>query len=164
LVYDMMVAKGQDAFAEEYGLVPFGVSILAPTRTLCEKIMGLVRFSHTPEPVSDLRNKIRHIYDLHQLLQQQDMAIFFESAEFDQMLHMVARDDEVSFRNNKGWLYHHPAHALVFADLERIWPQLRATYNGRFKSLVYGDLSDEQLILGSLAKIRKRLQKIEWTV
>lgn len=152
-VYDMMVAKGQDALAEEYGLTPFGVSILAPTRTLCEKIMSLVRFSYTPEPISDLRNKIRHIYDLHQLLQQKDMAIFFQSAEFDQMLHKVAKDDEVSFRNNKEWLYHHPAHALVFADLEKIWPQLRATYNGRFKSLVYGDLPDEQLILGSLSII-----------
>jgi len=64
-IYEMMEAAGQGALAVEYGLLPFKVNVLAPTRTFCEKVMSLVRFSHTEKPVEDLRNKIRHIYDLH---------------------------------------------------------------------------------------------------
>jgi hypothetical protein len=95
-IYQMMAEKGQIDIAVEYGLLPFEVSILAPTRTLCEKIMSLVRFSYTEKPITDLRNKIRHVYDLHQLLGQDDIAAFFKSSSFDEMLHKVAQDDELA--------------------------------------------------------------------
>lgn len=76
-LYQMMLSKGQERIAEEYELLPFEVSILAPIRTVCEKIMSLVRFSYTDTPIIDLKNKIRHVYDLHLLLAQQDISAFF---------------------------------------------------------------------------------------
>ncbi|WP_138485480.1 nucleotidyl transferase AbiEii/AbiGii toxin family protein [Dyadobacter bucti] len=161
-VYQMMQGRGQHSLAEEYALAPFAVSILAPTRTLCEKIMSLVRFSYTETPVIDLRNKIRHIYDLHQLLKQDDISAFFGSGEFDEMLHKVAQDDETSFRNNNDWLYNPPAKALFFIDLDNIWPQMRGTYNGTFKNLVFGELPDEKLVLKTLERIKERLALIQW--
>lgn len=161
-VYRMMQDRGQLGLAEEYGLAPFAVSILAPTRTLCEKIMSLVRFSYTGTPITDLRNKIRHIYDLHQLLKQDDISTFFDSGAFDEMLHKVALDDQVSFRNNKDWLYNSPIQALIFADLDNVWPQIRSTYSGTFKNLVFGALPDEKSVLETLERIKERLMLIEW--
>src|SRR5690606_28658202 len=77
-IYDMMVATGQKALAEEYNLLPFEVLVLDSQRTLCEKIMSLVRFSHTEQPIADLNAKIRHVYDIHQLLKDETIRNFFK--------------------------------------------------------------------------------------
>jgi hypothetical protein len=162
-IYQMMQARGQDELATQYDMFPFEVRLLAPTRTLCEKIMSLVRFSYTEKPLVDLRNKIRHVYDLHQLLQQEDISAFLDADEFAGMLHKVGRDDEVSFRNNKEWLYRHPADALLFSDLDRVWPQLRSTYYGSFKNLVFGELPTDEQVFQTLTRIKKRLVLVNWT-
>jgi len=103
-IYDMMVERGQEDMAAEYDLFPFQVYALELTRTLCEKIMSLVRFSYSDNPIGDLRMKIRHIYDLHKMLKDVGLIIFFNSSEFDQFICKVAQDDVVSFRNNNAWL------------------------------------------------------------
>ncbi|WP_077920529.1 nucleotidyl transferase AbiEii/AbiGii toxin family protein [Spirosoma sp. 209] len=163
-VYQMMQSRGQRDLASQYDLLPFDVPLLAPTRTLCEKIMSLVRFSYTTNPILDLRNKIRHIYDLHQLLQQADLSAFFDSDAFVDMLHNVAKDDEVSFRNNKDWLYQHPSQALVFANLDHVWPELRNTYHGSFKNLVFGELPVDKAVVQTLQRIKARLALVVWMI
>ena len=72
----MMLENKQDDIAEKNGLLPFEVLVLEPTRTICEKIMSLVRFSYSENPIIDLKNKIRHIYDLHQLLKHTKFSTF----------------------------------------------------------------------------------------
>ncbi|WP_375447204.1 nucleotidyl transferase AbiEii/AbiGii toxin family protein [uncultured Fibrella sp.] len=161
-VYDMMLASGQQNMAEDYGLLPFDVAVLDPTRTLCEKIMSLVRFSYTPTPMEDLKKKIRHVYDLHQLLQQDDLTAFFNSIDFDLMLRKVVADDKVSFKSNNDWLQYHPSEALIFTDVAPVWRELRSTYNGGFKNLVFGALPNEEHILATLRNIRSRLAQVEW--
>lgn len=56
-VGSMMSNNKQADIAEKYGLLPFDVLVLEPIRTLCEKIMSLVKFSYTENPVEDLRKK-----------------------------------------------------------------------------------------------------------
>lgn len=163
-VYDMMLATDQEAMAKEYGLLPFKVQVLDTRRTICEKIMSLVRFSYGEKPIDDLQKKVRHTYDLHQLLQQDELSSFFNSNEFDTMLLKVAQDDVASFRNNNEWLVHHPNEALMFADLENIWNQMKEAYTNNFKHLVYGSLPHEDLILTTLKSIKERLKQIKWHI
>ena len=99
-VGQMMLDKNQSDIAKENGLLPFELLALEPIRTICEKIMSLVRFSYGENPMDDLKKKIRHTYDLHQLLKQDEFLQFFQSTDFDSMLLKVANDDIVSFRNN----------------------------------------------------------------
>ena len=164
LVGEMMQKNGQGQIALEYGLQPFDVRVLEPIRTLCEKIMSLVRFSYGENPVEDLKQKIRHTYDLHQLLQQSEFSDFFESPAFDEMLIKVANDDIASFRNNNQWLIHHPNEALIFKDLDQVWTELRVAYNGDFKYLVYGILPGDEAVLSTMKKIKARLTSINWTI
>jgi len=42
-IYEMMLATGQQSLAVEYGLLPFDILAMEPKRTVCEKIMSLVR-------------------------------------------------------------------------------------------------------------------------
>jgi hypothetical protein len=44
--------------------------------------MSLARFSNTQEPYTDLANKIRHIYDLHLMLKNEEVAAFFKRPDF----------------------------------------------------------------------------------
>lgn len=164
-VYDMMKDRGQLAVAEEYGLLPFDAQVLDPERTICEKIMSLVRFSYGENPIDDLRKKIRHAYDLHQLLQDEKLKAFFESGSFDKMLLKVGTDDVESFKNNNKWLENHPKDAMIYTDLENIWPQLSNTYNGDFKMLVFGaGFPDEVAVLQTLRQIKERLNKVSWNI
>lgn len=163
-VGQMMLDNHQISIAEENGLLPFGLLVLEPIRTICEKIMSLVRFSYGENPIDDLKKKIRHTYDLYQLLTQEEFLKFFQSTAFDEMLLKVANDDVISFRNNNLWLVHHPNEALIFKDLDNVWIELKTTYNGDFKNLVYGKLPKEEVILETLKMIQERLKTISWTI
>lgn len=145
-------------------MISFEIQILEPTRTICEKIMSLVRFSYTENPIVDLGNKIRHCYDLHQLLRQNQFTEFFESDDFAEMLLEVANDDVISFKSNNRWLIHHPNEAIIFKDIENIWQDLRTTYNGNFRKLVYGKLPSDADVAVTIQKIKERLAYIKWTI
>ena len=163
-VGQMMLDNKQEDIAKEYGLLPFELMVLEPTRTLCEKIMSLVRFSYSEAPLINLKNKIRHTYDLHQLLQQQEFLDFFNSKAFDDMLVKVGNDDVVSFKNNNKWLVHHPSKALIFADVENVWKELSPIYNNEFKNLVYRNFPTDTAILSTLQMIKTRLGLIDWNI
>ncbi|MBM6498288.1 nucleotidyl transferase AbiEii/AbiGii toxin family protein [Flavobacterium macrobrachii] len=163
-VTEMMKENNQEELINQYHLNPFDVLVLSLERTLCEKIMSLMRFSFTEDPITDLNNKIRHIYDIHKLLEKEEINAFFQSSEFDNLLLIVANDDVISFKNNNGWLDNHPATAMIYADIENTWNQLRTTYNTTFNELVYGELPTEEQILTTLNTVKERLKKVDWKV
>ncbi len=163
-VGQMMLDNEQEDIAKEHGLLSFELMVLVPIRTICEKIMSLVRFSYSENPIDDLKKKIRHTYDLHQLLKQEEFLTFFQSTTFDEMLLKVANDDVASFKNNNSWLINHPTEALIFKDLENVWSELKIIYNSDFKNLVYGELPKDEAILETLKMIQKRLNTVGWTL
>lgn len=162
MVYQMMLETGQEAMAEEHGLRPFHIRALDPRRTICEKIMSLVRFSYTEDALEDLRKKVRHTYDLQRMLSRPELREFLGSDEFTAMLLRVARDDADSYRNNNDWLRHHPADAMLFAELPEVWDRLKATYTGDFGNLVFGELPSEASVYSTLEAVRDRLQAVSW--
>lgn len=163
-VGEMMINNGQVEIAKENNLMPFKVLALDPTRTICEKIMSLVRFSYSKKPIEDLKNKIRHVYDLHQLLSKDEFIDFFDSKDFEEMLLRVASDDLVSFKNSNKWLIHHPSDAIIFKELEKVWDELKTSYEAEFRNLVYGDLPTELELFNTLEKMKERLSSITWTI
>jgi len=163
-IYEMMVKNSQQSLIDEYGLNPFEVLVLNPKRTLCEKIMSLVRFSQTQEPITDLRNKIRHTYDIHLMLKDKNLKSFFTSDEFETILLRVATDDIVSFKNNNEWLANHPMTANIFSDTTDTWNKIKDAYTGSFSELVFGELPSEKDILKTLTAVADRLKPIEWNL
>lgn len=158
----MMNATDQNQIIEEYKLQPFTVKVLSKERTFCEKIMSLARFSNTQEPYTDLANKIRHIYDLHLMLKNEEVAAFFKSPDFDTLLIKVGKDDIVSFKNNNEWLQNHPSAAIIFSSPEDTWNKIKTTYRTSFKDLVLGDLPEESDLIITLSQIYSRLQQVKW--
>lgn len=163
-IYEMMVENNQQTLIDEYGMNPFEVLVLNPKRTLCEKIMSLVRFSQTENPIDDLRNKIRHIYDIHLILKDKNINSFFRSDDFDAMLLRVANDDIASFKNNNEWLANHPTTAIIFSETTDTWNKIKSVYTSSFSELVFGQLPDEKGMLNTLTEIANRLKNIEWNI
>lgn len=157
---DMMLEVGQEALAIENGTLPFQVQVMHEHRTVCEKIMSLVRFSYGNNPTQQLKDKIRHTYDIHQLLTIESVNAFFKSSAFDQMLKNVAEDDRLSFKTDNDWLDNHPKDALLFSNTEEVWATLKNTYSQDFARLVYGDLPQEGMILKTLKRVSERLHQI----
>lgn len=163
-ITEMMSATGQGQMIEQYNLQPFTVKVLSKERTLCEKIMSLVRFSQTEEPYKDLANKVRHIYDIHMMLKNIEVADFFNRPAFDELMIKVGKDDVISFKNNNKWLANHPADAIIFKYPEDTWDKIKATYRTTFKDLIMGVLPAEEDLIAELKIIHTRLLKVNWVI
>ena len=59
---------GRESLIEELDMAPFELNVLDKRRTICEKLVSLLRFSFTSQPLDGLNKKIRHFYDLHALV------------------------------------------------------------------------------------------------
>ena len=164
LIYEMIIETNQQQIADEYGLNPFEVNVLSPKRTFCEKIMSLVRFSYTTNPIEDLNNKIRHIYDLNQMLKNKEIKNFFDTQEFNELLVIVANDDLLSFKSGNEWLQNHPTQAIIFKESADVWNELNTTYFSTFNKLVYGELPSENEILETLNKLSERMKYTDWKI
>lgn len=161
---EMMESTGREDLQDQYNMHPFYVQVLTVERTLCEKIMSLVRFSFTEHPYTDLSNKIRHVYDLNRMLTNKKIKAFLEGTEFESMLNMVGQDDITSFKNNNQWLANHPATAIVFNQSEGTWQEIKGAYQANFRDLVTGKLPAEEELMETLIMIGKRLQEIKWAL
>jgi hypothetical protein len=163
-IYDMMHGANQNLLISKYNMQPFQVKVLSKERTFCEKIMSLVRFSNTEKPLTDLANKIRHIYDLNQMLKNKEIESFFYSSEFIVLLIKVANDDVQSFKNNNSWLQIHPSAAIIFSKANDTWSKIRGNYHSKFKELVIGELPSEVDLIATLTIIYDRLKNIKWQI
>lgn len=163
-ITEMMAATGQQQLIDEYAMRSFEVQVLSKERTFSEKVMSLVRFSHTDNPYDDLSKKIRHVYDLHMMLKNNEVTSFFKSTAFDNMLNKVGNDDVEGFRNNNQWLIHHPAEALIFKRPAEAWEKIRGAYQTTFKDMVTGVLPSEKDLVVTLKNISERLHGVTWKV
>ncbi len=138
-IAEMMRNTNQFALIEKYNLAPFEIQVLSTHRTLCEKLMSLIRFSYSTNAIIDLNNKIRHIYDIHKILLVDDIMTFFNSIDFEVMLVRVGHDD-LKIHGENTWIFNHPSRAIIFSDIDNTWDKLRNTYTTSFKKLLYGEL------------------------
>lgn len=129
-----------------------------------EKIMSLVRFSRSEEPIIDLRNKIRHVYDIHQMLKDDEIQQFFKTNNFNKMLITVGQDDMIGYKNNNKWIPEHPSTALIFEKPQETWKQLSTEYNSNFKDIVTGELPAEIALINTLTEVADRLRNIKWEI
>lgn len=167
LIADYIKTTPNAALITQFGLEDFEVKALAVERTFCEKIISLVRFSHTENPLADLSNKVRHTYDLTLLMKLDIIKDFVGSSSFDTMLLQVAKDDDKAIPNDKNWLYKHPKEALIFSETKMVWNTLKKVYTGsKFNELLIGKAKppEENNVFETLQFLSKRIQEIEWNI
>lgn len=137
-VADFFRQSGQEAAVAEFELESFEINVLCTSRTVCEKIMGLVKASYGDNHIANINGKIRHLYDVYYLMQDEFTKEFVSSAQFKEMADKVIACDRETFRAVP-WFDQPLSVACVFENLKGIWPQLSSTYNGVFKDMVVGE-------------------------
>ncbi len=89
----LLLQKRHDVISE-YELGPFDLNILNVSRTFTEKVLSLARISINDDATfSNLQQKIRHFYDIHQILASGTLKDFLGSVKFKDTVDLVIKDD-----------------------------------------------------------------------
>lgn len=159
MIHDLLVETDRADLIDTYHLEPFEVQVLSVERTLCEKIMGLVRTSYDQNAHNQFRARIRHFYDIAMILRDQRYQDFLALDEFLLLIDAVRECDRLTMPGSEVWLEPNILDAMIFSDTETLWDAIKSEFNGTFRDMVYGtDLPKNQEILARLNQIGDALK------
>ena len=161
LIHDFLLAAGRRDLVRQHELDPFCVHVLCVERTLCEKVMGLVRAGYETDPAQEFRRRIRHFYDLVMIMRVDRYREFVTSDAFVHLMAEVRQSDLDSIPSARAWLSPPLSKAMIVADAESLWSQIRPEFHGSFKDMVYGEsVPEDDEVLAVLALIGSSLSNI----
>jgi predicted nucleotidyltransferase component of viral defense system len=132
------VAEGSRA--EYSDLAPFEVTVLAPERTLAEKL-AFVHHRASTRQLEQLRGGARHFYDIYQLLNDSSTVAVLQGGTMAELMVDVDRRSEIA-----GWSYTpRPSEGFAaspaFGDDAEVIGALRQGYV-QIRQLLWGDVPD----------------------
>ena len=162
LIHDFLVAMEDPVeLIGQHELEPFQIPVLCVERTLCEKIMGLVRAGHEANALAEFKRRIRHFYDIVMIMREREYREFVDSDAFTDMIAEVCEWDRKSMPGACVWLDPPLGEAMIVTDAENLWGELRAEFRGNFRDMLYGDsVPDDEEVLGGLELIGASLIRI----
>ena len=160
LIHDFLMDANESDLVRQYELEPFEVLVLGVERTLCEKIMGLVRAGHEAEALAEFRRRIRHFYDIVMIMRERKYQEFVASDAFAELIAKVGESDRQSMPNASTWVDSPLTEAMILADTENLWRGIRSEFHGSFKDMVYGDtVPDDDEVLACFSSISASLAR-----
>lgn len=158
MIFDFYQEQNRTDLIKEYELQSFPIQVLKPERTFGEKVLAIARASYHQTPELQLQNKIRHLYDLHILMNHELLIDFIAKPDFFQIIELVQKDDAESREFQGDWNKEPLTQALIFNDSDELWKSLEKTYKNSFQPLVYGSLPNINEIRMSISILKKRLE------
>jgi len=132
--------SGKQEFVDQFLLEQFSINVLAVERTLCEKIMRLIRASYGGDPIANLRGCIRHFYDIVIILRMPKYRQFLGEKSFGYMMNEVHISDRKLFPNQASeWLDFPMENSKIFSENRRLWNNLSLELQGGFKDMIYSE-------------------------
>ncbi len=161
LIHDFLVEADRTDLVLGHELEPFQVQVLGVERTLCEKIMGLVRAGHEKDALADFRRRIRHFYDIVMIMREREHQAFVTSDAFAELIAEVREWDRQSMPGAAAWLDPPLGEAMIVIGAENLWREIRSEFRGSFKDMVYSDtLPDDDEVLTCLASVGASLARV----
>lgn len=158
LIAEMLCDTDKDDLIRVHDLQSFSIQVLSVERTLVEKILGVIKDSYDVDPTAKLSARIRHIYDVALIVQNEEYRKFLSSDEFKELCKKCIEDEKVQFERT-AYIFDTPlSEAPIFEKFPEWRPSLEATYNGVFKGLVYRDLPSMDVLEETLSFIRDHLR------
>lgn len=143
----------------QFGLEPFDINVLARERTVFEKLLALVRLSY--DGTDKIKGKIRHFYDIHQLLNQHDLQGKILTEENFKIVVLAMNDDASNGIFAGDWLKQPLSESPLFKDLETTWKTIEGTYLTELGALIWGELPEPSAILNTFNQIKKYLARFD---
>lgn len=150
-IAEFMDISNNSEYINEYKLEEFEVNVLDKKRTFVEKIFAVLDFSFKEDYISELSNKIRHLYDIYKLYSDSEVKEFFNSEEFFEMSNRVVVENDF-YGKRKETKYNES----ILYDID-VLDKIKKVYEETFSAFVFGDLPDFNLIKLSLKEILDRI-------
>ena len=148
---------GNEALIEEYGLESFTLNVLDKRQTLTEKLVSLIRFSLSENYIYDVAAKIRHFYDLHYLLQDEECKDYIYSEQFQRDFKVLLDHDRATFDNPEGWNTMDIEQSPLLSDFSSLWENLKTTYMKELPAIAFSDIPGAEEVAISFEEIVKQL-------
>jgi len=139
LIAEVLIEKNETDLVFQYGLESFSINVLSVRRTLVEKILGVIKDSYSDDPVARLSDRIRHLYDICQILKNDEYRDFVVSDDFKLLCDICIEDENTGFSVQSDCFKQPLIDAPIFSEFGSWRVSLNATYTGIFSDLVYGD-------------------------
>ncbi|MCX6250074.1 MAG: nucleotidyl transferase AbiEii/AbiGii toxin family protein [Bacteroidetes bacterium] len=137
------LSKNSEAI-RKYNLETFPLNILDKRRTLIEKMVSLIRFSFSENPIECLTGKIRHFYDIFYLYGDQECKMYLNLSESGSDLIDLIQHDKETFDEPAGWATKKIQDSPILTDFNGIWQKLKNQYNTELSVLAFSKIPEEE--------------------
>lgn len=150
---------GNNDLIAEHNLQPFEVNVLDKRRTMIEKLVSLIRFSFSENPVVAIASKIRHFYDLYFLANHSECADYISSPDFKKDFNELYAHDQEMFAEPANWVGKAANQSPLMTDFHALWTKLKDTYNSELSQLAFSKIPDESKIANVFSEIIQEINQ-----
>lgn len=150
----MMERRGLNDMIADLDMKPFVLNVLDKRRTLCEKVVSLLRFSFEDDPTAGLISKIRHFYDLHFLLGDEECNDYV-AGDLKQNLVELIEHDKREFDRPPKWRDAPVLSSPLIVDFDSTWSKIAAVYQSELSVLSYRTIPGPDEIADSMKGLIK---------
>lgn len=147
---EFLQKTGNEQLIKEYDMQPFEVNVLDRRRTLTEKLVSLLRCSLADNYMPELTAKIRHFYDLHFLLNDEEIQSYLKSNTFKSDFANLFTQDKQRFDKPEGWQNKDIMDSPIIMDLHSVWSTLCKVYSRELPNLAYKEIPTTESIEDSM--------------
>ena len=160
LIGEFLESSGRQDLIKKYGLDPFNLNILDKRRTLIEKIVSLIRFSFSENPIAGISEKVRHFYDNYYLLNDTECKTYFNSVDFVKDITELIEHDRTTFDDPAGWGQKSINQSSLIKDFDTFWNNVKATYTRELSNLAFLDIPNEKDVATIFKQVISKLSSI----
>ena len=150
---------GNHDLISEYNLQPFEVNVLDKRRTMIEKLISLVRFSFSENPIQAIASKIRHFYDLYFLANNAECAKYINSTDFKKDFEELYAHDQEMFAEPENWVGKTVEQSPLVNDFPTMWEKLKETYRNELSQLAFSQIPIEKEVAKVFIEIIQQVIK-----
>lgn len=158
-ITEMLELHGLQSIIVDLDMMPFELNVLDKRRTLCEKVVSLIRFSFENNAEAGILSKIRHFYDLYYLLRDEECAKYITS-EFPSDLIQLIDHDKAEFDRPPLWKTSDIISSPLFMDFKSIWNKVSGAYKSEVGALSYGEIPTSNEIFESSSQLFEEVKRI----
>lgn len=162
-ITEMMEQRELYAMIKEMDMMPFKLNILDKRRTLCEKVVSLIRFSFEDDEVSGIASKIRHFYDIYYLMNDNECIEYFNSTFTEDFIKLIAHD-KAEFDRPSKWKNSDILESPLFVDFNSLWNKVSGVYNSELGALSYGTIPTSIEILETFSHLLENIKHTYKTI
>jgi len=157
LIYDFLFQTENFSYIDNSNLHPFEINILNKEQTLLEKLVSLIRFSFSENPIEGISGKIRHFYDLYFLSTNPECAEFISTDDFKKQFNAILQHDREMFDEPVNWLNKSIIESPLICEFEQTWNQIKGKYKTELTALAYRAIPDENEVAVKFIELTKRI-------